>query len=333
MNKLNKLLLIGAGGFGVAWRDAILANDCKVVGVVDINKKALKDAQDFFGLKNEQLYDPTDLWESCGADIVIDCSPFHFHYQNTERAFKKNMHVLTVKPLAEKKETALKMVSLVDQYKRKGMVAQQKRYYPVYMRLRELMKQKVIGQVENVSVNLYLSGLGWEPGFEWRSKLSQPTLYEAAIHHFDIFQSVFQIPLKKVFCHSSNPSWSPFEGDSTIYALLENEEGMTIQYNATFAPRHKNFTFFDSGWELEGTDGVIKINNGKIFINEKEDIEMEESPPLEDLNKIVLRQFLEYCYNSEEEHELSYRNNLKGLLPIFACEESIKKEAWVKVAN
>lgn len=328
-----KLLLIGAGGFGVAWRDAILANDCEVVGVVDINKQALKNAQDFFELKDEQLYDPTDLWENCSANIVIDCSPFLNHYQNAERAFKNNMHVLTVKPLADKKETALKMAALVEQYKRKGMVAQQKRFYPVYVRLRELMKQKVIGQVEKVSVNLYLSGLGWEPGFEWRSKLSQPTLYEAAIHHFDIFQSVFQIPMNKVFCHSSNPSWSPFEGDSTIYALLETHEGMIIQYNATFAPRHEHYTFFDSGWELEGTEGVIRITNGKIFINGKEDIQIGESPPLEELNKIVLRQFLEYSFGTEDEHELSYQNNLKSLLPIFACEESIKNEAWVKVAN
>ncbi|HDR7544577.1 Gfo/Idh/MocA family protein [Bacillus sp. CH_442] len=325
---MKKAILIGVGGFGELWRDAITQHNIKIVGIVDISKENLINAREYFKLSSNQCYLPGENWESCNADFILDCSPFKYHLDNARRAFQNGMHVLTVKPLSSNLDEALEMINLQKYYNLKGMVAHQKRFYPVFRRLSEIVKENVIGEIKHVKVEMYLSGLGWEPGYQWRSKISEPTLYEATIHHLDIFQSVFKSEIKNIFYHSFNPPWSPFQGNSTISALLETENDIFINYNATFAAKEDRFVAFDSGWIIEGTDGVIRIDNGEIYINGELESILPVSPPLEELNCIVLTEFLSYL-NEDLDHELSFENNLKSFIPLMCFEESKRQKKWI----
>ncbi|WP_427109695.1 Gfo/Idh/MocA family protein [Lysinibacillus xylanilyticus] len=329
---MKNAILIGVGGFGKVWREAIQRLNINIAAIVDVSDEALNESSKHFNLISEQCYYPSENWEKVDANFVLDCSPFRYHYENTKRAFENGKHVLSVKPLTGDLKTAIKMVHLQEKYQVKGMVAQQKRYYPVFKRLKEILGEGIIGKIEIVKVEMYLSGLGWMPGHEWRSIIPQPILYEAAIHHFDIFQAVFNSPFTKVFCHSFNPSWSPFKGDSSLFALLKNEQEMLIRYEATFAMKEERCVAFDSGWVIEGTKGVIRIEDGQIYVNGVLESKLPASPPLDELNCIVLEEFLHFI-NKDTEHGLSFENNLNSLIPLFCCIQSIKENKWIDVKN
>ncbi|WP_240419154.1 Gfo/Idh/MocA family protein [Paenibacillus periandrae] len=324
-----KVVLVGCGGFGTLWYEVIKNQD--VVAVVDPKKECRENAKAFFGLRDEQCFLPDGEWENCGADILVDCSPFFHHYDNAARALSKGMHLLTAKPLCSNMKDALKLVQMVNQSEKTAFVAQQKRYYPVFRELRKLLQDGLIGKVETVKVNMNLSGLGWMPGYQWRSKMSEPTLYEAAIHQFDIMRAVFQCEIESVLCHSWNPSWSPFQGNSSLWAILKTNSGITIQYDATFAAKSEEFVAFDSGWTMEGTDGVLTIRSGNIYLNGRLFLELEVSPPLEVLNQEVWNQFVTAIDSKQSNHELSYKKNIGSLFALFACEQSIQQGRWIHV--
>ncbi|MNB80281.1 putative oxidoreductase [compost metagenome] len=328
---MHKVILIGCEGFGRLWWD-ILQKNAIVTAVVDINENALHKAKTAFNLDERQCYKPSDAWEKSEATIMIDCSPFQHHYSNIMRALSHNMHVLSSKPLCATAKEALSLLEMTRKFSHLScFVIQQKRYYPVFKELKKMVEQEVLGRIESIKIELYLSGLGWMPGHEWRSRMSQPTLYEAAIHHFDIIQSVLQDPFTDVMGYSWNPSWSPFSGDASVYVLLKSKRGTLVKYDATFAQRDKSKTIlFDSGWEIEGTTGVAKVENGQIYLNGEMYTALEASPDLPALNEIVWQQFMD-SIGSPFTHELSFSGNMNALIPLFACEESVNTGSWINI--
>jgi predicted dehydrogenase len=135
-----RAIQVGAGGFGHAWRRPIEENGCQVVALVDPKQEALTEAAEHFGLDEKACFAPDAAWDQVEADLIIDATPHAHHRRNAERALANGKDVLVVKPMALDEADCHAMVRIAEDQGRKLAVAQQLRFHPVIMKVRELVQ-------------------------------------------------------------------------------------------------------------------------------------------------------------------------------------------------
>ncbi|HOW67364.1 MAG TPA: Gfo/Idh/MocA family oxidoreductase [Candidatus Paceibacterota bacterium] len=148
-NKLN-IALIGTWGRGEAHFGALASEN--VVALCDINEEHLA-----FGAKKFPEAKPYVDWRQCldqkGLDAVVCCTADHTHAFVANWALNRGYHVYCEKPLANSVEEA--RVVRANYLKNKSKLATQcgtqRHEYENFNRVRELIQDGVIGQLEAVS--------------------------------------------------------------------------------------------------------------------------------------------------------------------------------------
>ena len=293
---MERVVLVGSGGFGRCWWPALtrMPDRFEVVGVVEPDPAARAAAGRHFDLAPDRLRAPGEFdWTAFGASLVIDSSPFPHHPAHLRRAVAAGLDVLVAKPMAPSLAEATEMVDRARAAGSRLAVAQQMRYFPCFLALRTLLATRVAGDPVAVRVRMALDGRGWEPGTDWRLRMRHPLLFEAAIHHFDLLRWVFGTEFTDVAALTWNPPWSPFTGDATAVVLMRGENGIGVDYSATFAPGAEPAVRFDSGWEVLCTDGTLTVRDGSVLLDNRVLHAAEAPDPvsLEELNTVVLREW------------------------------------------
>jgi predicted dehydrogenase len=118
---MTRVIQIGVGHFGRAWREALTTTpEVQVVGLVDIRARELEEGAAFFGVPHEHCFDDAyGDWTAVEADLVIDSTPHMFHYENAIRAFRCGKDVIVVKPMSDRWEGARAMVREAERWGRK----------------------------------------------------------------------------------------------------------------------------------------------------------------------------------------------------------------------
>lgn len=148
-NKLN-IALIGVWGRALAHYKS-LENE-NVVALCDVNENRLAEA----GAKFTKAQKHVD-WRKCldqkGIDAVLICTADHTHAFVANWALNRNYHVYCEKPLANSVEEA--RVVRANYLKRRGKLATQvgtqRHAYENFNRVRELVRDGAIGELQQVS--------------------------------------------------------------------------------------------------------------------------------------------------------------------------------------
>ncbi|MGW0358952.1 Gfo/Idh/MocA family protein [Nocardia nova] len=311
----DRVVLVGAGGFGRCWEPALLArpDDFTVVGIVEPDPAAAEVAAAVYGLPHNACTSSINNLPRFDATMAIDSSPFAYRLENVQAAFAHGLDVLAAKPLASSFAEALTLVKAADCAGRTLAVAQQMRYFECFLRLRKLVSEEVYGAVRAVDIRMALDGRGWKPGTEWRLELDHPLLCEAGIHHFDLMRWCLAAEIEQVSAAEWNPSSSPFKTGASAHALLRTEHGVPVSYQATFSPApDQPAVRFDSGWRVYFDRAVLEIRDGGIFIDGNEVLASRPEPqPLERLNEEVLDAWSAARYGNAL--PLSGTDNLKSM--------------------
>lgn len=289
---MTDVILVGAGGFGRCWWDALQRHPrTRVVGIVEPDDEAASAALDFFRPSGAVHLREADPWKSLAPDWVLDCSPFPNRERHSARAFEADAHLLAAKPLAATLEAGRSIVAHARRASRRVVVAQQMRYFPCFQHVRHLLQQGRIGKVQHCSVTMRLDGRGWVPGMAWRLAMDNPLLLEAGIHHYDLLRHVLSADLVMESTHAWRPAWSPFVGRSEVSAMLRTEGGVPVDYRGSFSPAADEAPVrFDSGWRIVGESATITVVDGGVYVDGEPD-GPERSPepvPLEVLNEALL---------------------------------------------
>lgn len=328
------ILLIGAGGFGKAWRKALAHQGAKVVAIVDPNEENLREAQEYFGLaeRNCFLDDETAIAHS-QADATLIVSPPHFHATQIRRALEHGLDVLVVKPLAESLETAIELVDLAVRCKRRLVVAQQKRYLPAFLQLRSCIEKGTLGKLGVVTIQLAVKGTAWPSGFDWRSKRVHPVLMGAGSHQFDLMRWVLGREARSVMSSTWNVPWSPFEGQASALSFIEMEDGLPVTYHINWAPKEDQRIDFFSGWRVEGEKGVAIVDKGSLLIDGVSVTDPNEtSLGLDDLNVEVLKKFMAYV-EYDLDPGITGADNLKSIELLYSAIESAASRKAIDISR
>jgi len=315
-----KVIQVGVGGFGTTWRHALSTiPEVEVVALVDVNQNALNDAATFFNMPKDRCFlGSSETLANLEADMVVDATPQLHHYTNAMKAFASGKHLIVVKPMSNEWDTGVAMVKEAEAKGKKMVVAQQLRFHPIIMKIREIIQSGTLGNIGYIHQDAFFG----KDGYSGTYPQPYPLLVQGAIHFFDYLRWVLNQEPVSVWAECWNPKWTKGFGSHCAYVtfVMSGECRVCFRGIATDAD-HTNWT---CNWRIEGENGILKVENDRMYLNDKEiSVSWEGGMDISDLglpllNKIVFEKFIDYL-ERDEEPGFSGRNNLKSLEMAFGA--------------
>lgn len=199
-------IIIGGGdrGYSYAKQMAAMPEKFQVVAVADPHIARQERIRSLFDLPNEACY---SSWEDIlnqpkMADVAVIATMDDMHYQPAMKAIEKGYNILLEKPVAQ---TAQECVNVALAAEKKGvsvLVCHVLRYTPFFKRIKQLLKDGIIGDIMSV---IHVEGVGnihQSHSFvrgNWHSeKETTPMLLAKSCHDMDILQWLLNKPCKRV---------------------------------------------------------------------------------------------------------------------------------------
>jgi predicted dehydrogenase len=150
-----KLALVGIGGYGGIYADAILGPAApaghRLACAVDPYPEAspyLPELQQ----RGVPVYPTLEaMYASCRPDLIVISSPIHLHSRHTIEALGHGSHVLCEKPLCVTTEQAREMIRARDAARREVAIGYQWSFSPAIQRLKRDILAGVFGQPKRLT--------------------------------------------------------------------------------------------------------------------------------------------------------------------------------------
>lgn len=333
---MRKLILVGAGGFGVNWRRNILpqlADKLELVALVDVNRQVLEEAGKEMGLQENQLFDDA---KAAFSQVKADCAaivvPPQYHGEMIRLAQEAGCDVLCEKPLSEDMGDALNTASFSRGRKEKLAITMSHSFEPGKIALRQLLASKRYGEVNYIVMRLTTRKFdkvmpvnpghaGGIPGY----------FAEGVVHAMDLMRNLAGSKAETVFAKVWRPAWEtngyPMDMTGLITMKMENDVYVHIEES------HLNAVSLD-GWareyvRVECDKATVIFENRKLYalVHSKEgaDKDYREDFELETPDKLghvtLIEEFLRWTEGGEEP-QCSLENNLETCYMINAAVES-----------
>jgi predicted dehydrogenase len=258
-----RLMLIGTGFWGRTWIHVVRASPhWELAALVDVDEVARHEAAANAAASQAACFaSVADATDALRVDAALVVVPPAAHARVALEAIECGLHCLVEKPFTTTIEEARSVIQQAESAGRIVMVSQQYRHRAGARTVRALLDKGAIGPIGAVHIT-FANHLP-VPGFQ--HKMEEPLLWDMAIHHFDLIRGVLGIEPVRVQATSFNPSWSKFAGNAAATVVFEGENGTTITYTGTWAPRGR-LTGWDGVWEIFGEDGSIHWAGEDVFV-------------------------------------------------------------------
>lgn len=323
--------IIGAGGIGTAHANCYKSiPNAKVVAVADIIPERSEKIASIFEASS---YDNGDsLVARNDIDVVDICVPTYLHGEFVIKAAQAQKHVLCEKPMALNYEEGLKMIDAVDKNGVKFMVAHVLRFFPEYIKAREVINNGSIGLAK--MVRTYRGGPNPAIIREWYGyhEKSGGSIQDSLIHDVDFLIWSFG-PVKAVYARGNVfKRKAPFDPEYDL-VTMEFHNGVIAHLISDWSGNQR--TQFGAKIEIAGTKGLVEFNSFNSiplklnFFDEikgkAESVSIPESPLSPDIEPYTseIRAFLESIEN-DTEIPVSPKDALYALKVVLTIIESIK---------
>lgn len=190
-----KFAVVGFGSRGRMFAD-LIENDAnaQLVAVADIEKSALDDARENYGVSANSCYSSADEFFKQGkiCDAIFICTQDADHYDMVIKALNIGYDVCLEKPAAVTEEECVSIRDTANRLGRKIMLTHVLRYAPFYRYIRKLIVDKTIGEVVTINqtenIAYWHFALSYVRG-PWRNiEKSSPTIIAKCCHDLDIIR-------------------------------------------------------------------------------------------------------------------------------------------------
>jgi len=155
MRDILNIGLIGIGGFGSQYVKLLLEEGERrgvvFVGAVD----PLPEASPYCAMLEERgvpvFPSISDFYSRISADLMVICSPIHFHSEQGALAMEQGSHVLCEKPVSATVQEALELIRVRDITGRLFAVGFQWAYDPAFRQLKSAVLQSKLGKPKRLS--------------------------------------------------------------------------------------------------------------------------------------------------------------------------------------
>lgn len=282
MSEKIRFAVVGAGHIGKRHAAMIAQNpEAELVAMADIDSNQEKPVYEQFGVPFFQSLDAL-LASGLDFEVLNVCTPNHLHASQALHALDAGKHVVVEKPMALHKSDCEDLIYRSLQAGKLVFCVMQNRYSPPSVWLKEVVSQKILGQIYHVQINCfwnrdhrYYKAGGWKG----KTETDGGTLFTQFSHFIDImfwlFGDIHNIQAR--FYDFNHQALTDFE-DSGV-AQFDFIKGGTGSLNFSTAVYDTNL---ESSMTIIGEKGSIKV--GGQYMNEVEychikDYTMPELPP------------------------------------------------------
>lgn len=270
--------IIGCGGMAGSHITGLLGlrDAMEVTAVCDIDEASVRRAAEKIGAR-VAVTDYRQLDEH--VDAVLISLPHHLHYEAGRHFLSAGKHVLMEKPLCNTEQQCLDLVELAERSGVLLMTAYPVRYWPVILKMKQLVDDKVYGDVFQMSV--WTEQLTIRPEGHWirsAEELGGGQFFSHGCHYVDLLLAFLGDPLRG--CHVGTRVGTPWvEAEGTSNVVMEFANGALGYHFGTWGARGTRL-----GWSLHihCTKGMLeyKRSEGKLYLHsqmkeEKSDLNTE----------------------------------------------------------
>jgi predicted dehydrogenase len=323
---------------GKAWRNNATNSspDFDVVAIVDINDAILAEAGEEMKVPPKRRFnDLRKALRKVEADAVLTVTPPAVHVEHAKLAFKRGLHLLTEKPIADNLKNAKLMVKLAGEAGRQLVVAQNYRFHAPMQVLRRLVSEEPVGALGHGHLDFYL---GADFTGTFRQTMQFPLLVDMAIHHLDLIRATTGRNIAKVTAQTFRPAWSWYEHHPGLKMLLELDDGTPFSYSGDWSALGRQ-TGWDGAWRLQCAQGSIHLDGEKVAIARCEKWSKEcsedpvEVPSAEQNGQARLLSDFANAIRTGQPPQTSGADNLWSFAAVIAGVASATKGRTIRVAD
>lgn len=233
--------IIGTGFIGNAHATAYKNMDnAQLVAIADVDEEKGRKAAEEFDCKYYK--DAEEMLQAEEVDIVDICLPTFLHEQYVLLAARYKKHILCEKPVTLSLESMDRMLAAVKEAGVRFMVAQVVRFWPEYIKIKEMYDAGDFGDVRMVYANRIAQHPNWTQWHRDPGK-SGGGLFDLHLHDIDFVQYLFG-KVKSVYAvgkASETGCWNfvmtTLKFENGNYATVEGIFDMTENYPFTMTFR------------------------------------------------------------------------------------------------
>ncbi len=264
INRKIRFALVGCGRIAKNHFGAIRhhAEHCELVGVCDINPRALEDAVEATGAK--PYHSIANMLANCDADAVILTTPSGLHSGQAIEVAQAGRHVITEKPMATRWEDGKRMVAACDDANVHLFVVKQNRRNATLQLLKKAIEEKRFGRIHMVNLNVfwtrpqeYYDSAKWRGTWEYDGG----AFMNQASHYVDLLDWMIG-PVESLHAYTATRERN-IEVEDTGVMNVRWRSGALGSVNVTMLTYPKNF---EGSITILGEKGTVRI--GGLALNE-----------------------------------------------------------------
>lgn len=328
----------------------------RLVGVVDRDEAKARGVvlDEGAGSPDSEIFCSSDFraaLKTAQPDVVVVATPPDSHHALVLEALANRVHVLCEKPVSEDLAEVVEMVTRAEALGLQLTVGMNFRYLATSQRIREYATGGRLGSLSHAQFSYVRHRAGERRDLnDYPMRMPYPMLFEQSIHHFDLIRYCYDTEVESLVADSWRPSWSSYEGDCCVSALLRLRNGARVNYQGTWTASWNRMSFswrseFERGVLLQRSqfDDLVRVDfrpelglSGSRFKTETEaEVPVPEAlpacTPFIDDSGMLLEEFVGAVRG--DRHGLTTgRDHLRSLALIQACMDSVETGEWVDLA-
>lgn len=261
--------VVGLGKMGIVHASILNAlPDVELVAVMD-KDKSLRRYLYGIGISVPFYQSLREMLERAELDGVFLCVPSSANYKVAKVCVEKGVNIFVEKPLANNLASAERMMELVKDKDVKHSVGFMVAYVPTFRRAREILGERIMGEVRKIEASAYLSAV-FSKQHSWfyrKETAGGGAMVALGSHRIFLLHWLFS-PVRRVNkAELAYSSGNEVEDGGRVEMELEGgiEAKMDVSWSA---PDYENMWLEIVAF---GSEGKSKINNQKIEIQLKEE--------------------------------------------------------------
>ncbi len=259
-----RFALVGCGRIAKNHFDAIKKHTehTELVGVCDIDPKALANAVEYTGAKPYASL--TALLADTDADIIVLTTPSGLHPEQTVEIAAAGCSVMTEKPMATRWHDGQRMVKACDDAGVRLFVVKQNRRNATLQLLKRAVEKKRFGRIYMVNINVFWTRpQEYYDSAAWRGKweFDGGAFMNQASHYVDLLDWLIG-PIESLHAYTSTLE-RDIEVEDTGVINVRWRSGALGSMNVTMLTYPKNL---EGSITILGEKGTVRV--GGVAVNE-----------------------------------------------------------------
>jgi predicted dehydrogenase len=265
-----RFIHVGTGGWGRYWSMEVIPHLLELgiaepVAAVDVNPANLANAQAGYGIDAGRCYtDPAAAFAERAADFAIVVVPPAHHEAIIDLALAAGCDILSEKPVADTMTASARIYHKVTRAGRKMAITMSHRFDQDKQTLERLVRSGAYGPVSYIVGRLALNNRHFGDWGEFRHRIADPLLIEAAVHQFGIIRGLAGANARSVYASAWNPDWGEYGGDSTALAVIEMANGVRASYEGSKTNASTMSPWNEEYWRVECRDGTLELDRRRL---------------------------------------------------------------------